>query len=278
MFNENKDEKEDGVSTRDVLLKIRNNELDPKVLDRETRLACVEALIIEGQQPAAIAHFFKKTDRTIRRDLEEIRKGYRVKRDNGISNDIVSDFMFNSKVNIAHLMRLARSNEGSVADKVRAEAMAFRIHKEVLQELYYVGLLTFTQELAKINNDTTENPMTEKEKEMRMKLMPLQALEKHLLAEALLRREGGWAEKSWFSQADPNGDKILDGLMKKGILEEASSHEVCLKQSKDEPPIRPLEIAGEAFDVIWAVLTRPYKEEERPSVKTNKQENASEVK
>ncbi len=260
------------ISIRDILLKIRNQEIDPSTLNKETRQSCVESLVLDGQQQSSIAQFLKKSDRTIRRDLEEIRKGYSVKRDSG--NSIIAEFIFNSKINISYLMRLARSSEGSLAEKARAEGLAFKVNKEVIQELCFLGLLYFNQEKEKIITETKENePQTEAQKEIVDSIRAIGALERDILVECLLRADKGLAYKSKFIEADStNGLAILDSLIKNGVLEECSSSYVRLKRMPGQIIERPKEILGSNFDLVWEILNTPQRKEADEKAKVSEQE------
>jgi len=66
--------------------------------------------------------------------------------------------------------------------------------------------------------------------------------------------EDGTIANLKFSEADSNGSTILDGLIKKSILEEVSSTEVRLKRNNCEPISRPSEMQGSDFDEIWGIL------------------------
>ena len=65
----------------------------------------------------------------------------------------------------------------------------------------------------------------------------------------------GTVVKSEFIKADTNGAFILDELIKKGVLDEASDpEEVRLRRNNSEYIQRPNEIAMKSFDQIWNTL------------------------
>lgn len=79
-----------------------------------------------------------------------------------------------------------------------------------------------------------------------------QAKEALPLLNAILQSDThGIVLKSMFLNADLNGAAILDSLIKKGIIEEVSPTEVCLKQDVGTRLRRPHEIAGKNFKRIW---------------------------
>ena len=68
--------------------------------------------------------------------------------------------------------------------------------------------------------------------------------------------------ESMFSKADSNGAKIVEDLIKKGILERVTYKEVRLKQNEGKFISRPQEIVGSNFDAIWSILQQSLYEKE----------------
>ena len=63
---------------------------------------------------------------------------------------------------------------------------------------------------------------------------------------------------SMFFKADSNGGRILDDLIKSGVLEKTPSTEVRLKRNGGDSVSRPEEIAGSNFDKIWFILQHQF--------------------
>jgi hypothetical protein len=54
---------------------------------------------------------------------------------------MAGEFLSLTQQRVSHLMRLARSKEGSLGEKVNAEYLAHRVHTEALQRLQSLGYL-----------------------------------------------------------------------------------------------------------------------------------------
>jgi hypothetical protein len=151
----------------------------------------VEFLLLEGLPQGAIAQFLKKSDRTIRRDVEDVRKSYKITKNVIMTSNILADFIFNAKVHQAHFMRLARSNGASASEKTKAEAEAWKVGKEVLQELSYIGLLMVTQDIVENKGKETfqlfKGPLSEEQRAVMKDLDGLSGLDREFLVERLLK-------------------------------------------------------------------------------------------
>ena len=140
---ENKEaEKPDDLPVSAILEKVKDGLLDPKMLCKPTRQACIEVLIMEGYSQPSIAALFKKTDRTIRRDIAEIRQQNAVTASPELTRRLVGELMTNAQSIYANLKKIARSKESSPNEKTRAEFMAWKVWKELIEKLYLVGFLT----------------------------------------------------------------------------------------------------------------------------------------
>jgi len=204
MANENLGE----LSIREILQRIRTGQLNPLMLSKTLRQACVETLLLEGYQQAAIAQFLKKSDRTIRRDMEDIRKSYSAKPSFEFTRLIIADFLFQARIHQAHLMRLARSGESSTADKSRAEGLAWKVSKEVLQELYYIGFLIMGNEFTKKRVDVASDLLSEKEKRILEECDHLDPLSRDTLIDRLTRELLKVAEEK--SQEECQDQKVSE--------------------------------------------------------------------
>lgn len=112
-----------------ILNQIRNNEIDAADLDPEVRLEGVDYLwMTEGQPTAIIANILKVDERTIRRDKNDIRKRNAKKLSTEDSLEIIGELLEKATSTHEHLMRLARSKEGSLQEKAQA---GFYVHKAI---------------------------------------------------------------------------------------------------------------------------------------------------
>lgn len=120
---------------------IKDGRFSPKLLAKDLRLEIVEFLVLQGQDSASIAQFLQITDRTIRRDLVEIRQKNEVSLNPGLVKVVVGEMLSLCRQHISHLMRLARSREGSLGEKANAEYLAHRVYTEVVQRLQSLAYL-----------------------------------------------------------------------------------------------------------------------------------------
>jgi len=132
-------EKEDSVLI--TLQKIKDGTLDPRLIDKDLRKECIKLLIFQGQDLYSIAQLLKRNERTVRRDIEEIRQENAVHPDIELAQKIIGDYIHCSQVRREHLMRLARKTDGSIAERAQADYLAHRIDTEVITRLQTLGYL-----------------------------------------------------------------------------------------------------------------------------------------
>jgi len=131
----------DDISIHSVLNEIKSGALDPATLPKQTRQHCVEALMLEGHQPSALAPLLKVSDKTIKRDLNDIFEKNAVNPSPELAKRLIGEFMQRFRTHHAHLTRLARSKEGSVRERGEVEFLAWRVQKEALELLQSLGYL-----------------------------------------------------------------------------------------------------------------------------------------
>ena len=124
-----------------LIQQLKDDSIHPSTLSKEQRLACVETLSLEGYAVAQIAQIVRRSDKTIKRDLAEIAAKNVVQPTPELLRQLVGWLMARSEAHQARLMRLARSTDGSIADRAQAEYLAFRIRNETLQRLQSLGYL-----------------------------------------------------------------------------------------------------------------------------------------
>jgi len=125
-----------------LLQKIKSGEINPKMLSKEERQACVSVLTLqEGFTIAQIAQLMCCCEKTIQRDLAEIRKKNSLSPSLELAKEQIGEFIVKAQVHASHLMRFARSGEGSLGERVQAEFCAWRIRKEFMDKLQTLGYL-----------------------------------------------------------------------------------------------------------------------------------------
>ena len=141
----------------EVLKKIKDGGLDPVVLSKESRQACVEALAIEGYNSSHIASLLKKSDRTIRRDLVEIRANNSIFASPEFTAMICGELLLMARNQYARLKQLARSNEIPGEEKARVEYMSWLIFKELTDKLFKIGFLPVAKKSTVEQQRMTQN-------------------------------------------------------------------------------------------------------------------------
>ncbi|MBF0572112.1 MAG: hypothetical protein HQL12_09640, partial [Candidatus Omnitrophica bacterium] len=133
--------KDSDLPVVEVLRKIKEGGLDPALLSKESRQACIEALAVEGYGTSQIASLLKKSDRTIRRDLAEVRTNNSIFASPEFTAMICGELLSMARNQYARLKQIARSNEVPGEEKARVEYMSWLIFKELTDKLYKIGFL-----------------------------------------------------------------------------------------------------------------------------------------
>jgi hypothetical protein len=124
-----------------LLQRIKDGVTDPQILDKETRQACVEAMIGEGVSQVQIAVHLKCCDKTIQRDIQEIRQKNALTASPDLAREIIGDMDCKLRMSTNRLMQLSRGAKGSIMEKTLAEyyaAQVVKMHMNLLQSLGYL--------------------------------------------------------------------------------------------------------------------------------------------
>lgn len=120
---------------------IKDGRVAPETIDKDLRQQCVEVFLGEGYTVASIAQIFKKCDKTIRRDIEDIRVRNAITPDIDLAKRTIGEMVVYMHTHRAYLMRLARSKDASLAEKAQAEYLAARVGLELIVKLQTLGFL-----------------------------------------------------------------------------------------------------------------------------------------
>lgn len=138
--NVEKPNKED-VPIYKVLKQIKEGILEAKDLSKEMRQECVEVLYLEGHNIATIAQLLDRSTKTIKRDLEDIWQKNSKNPTFVVALAFIAELVGKSKAQQAHLMRMSRSNEGTIQERSQAEYLAWKIQSETVERLQSLGYL-----------------------------------------------------------------------------------------------------------------------------------------
>lgn len=132
---------EDRTSASDLIQRIKLGTLDPGLLSKEQRQLCVEALFFESVSMSGIAQFLKVTDRTIRRDLTDIRQRNSLDPDPTLVREIVGEYVLFTRMHKGNLMKLARNSAASTGERTQAEYYAYLVGADMITKLQSLGYL-----------------------------------------------------------------------------------------------------------------------------------------
>lgn len=130
---------------------IKDGRRDPKTLDKELRQQCVEVLLGEGYSKSQMAKILDRSEKTIKRDIDEIQLNNSLVPSEELLRKTVGELRMYKAIHRDHLMRLARVKGSSVSEKAQAEYMAFKILTEYIGKLQNLGYLP-TQPQAIVGN------------------------------------------------------------------------------------------------------------------------------
>ncbi len=141
---------------------IKDGRVAPEAIDKELRQQAIEVLMAEGYSVASMAQIFRKCDKTVRRDLEEIRQRNALMPDIELAKKLIGELVVYARIHRDHLMRLARSKDTSVAERAQAEYYAHRVETELVDKLQTLGYLPLKPKTIVGDFTHTVNESTEK--------------------------------------------------------------------------------------------------------------------
>lgn len=124
-----------------IIQEIKEGRFEAKDLSKEMRQECVEVLTLEGYSVSTIAQLLDRSEKTIKRDLKEIWQRNSEKPSLELALQMIGEMIHKSKSQQSHLMRLSRSKEGSLQERVQAEYCAWKIQNETIERLQTLGYL-----------------------------------------------------------------------------------------------------------------------------------------
>lgn len=124
-----------------LIAKIKNREMQASSLSMDDRRRCVEVLRTEGYTLAEIAQILGRNERTIRRDMEQIRGEHALEIHPGFVQRMVGELVAHSETAIAHLRRIAREPAASAMERAMAESFAWKCARELVDKLQSLGYM-----------------------------------------------------------------------------------------------------------------------------------------
>ena len=124
-----------------LIQQLKDGQLDPLLIDKELRQQIVEIFMAQGQEVPVIAQILKVCDKTIRRDIRDLRYKNSLSPDVELAKSYIGELVINSRIHRDHLMRLARTSGVSVSEKVQAEYSAALVGFTLVSKLQSLGYL-----------------------------------------------------------------------------------------------------------------------------------------
>ena len=124
-----------------ILQQIKEGIIDKEKLPKEMRQECVEYLLSKFQSIHDIAGILNKSEKTIRRDKEEIDERRSRKPSTDYSLKLIAELMRKANSTQEHLMSLARDNEASNQEKTQAAFYLWKAIQEQMKLLQSLGHL-----------------------------------------------------------------------------------------------------------------------------------------
>jgi transposase len=124
-----------------LIQQLKDASLDPRTLPKELRQQCVEVLWAEGYNESAMAQILQRSEKTIKRDLQEIREKNALSPNLELARQIIGETVQRARMHQGYLVRLARSKDATVTEKGQAEYLAWRVQKELVEKMQSLGYL-----------------------------------------------------------------------------------------------------------------------------------------
>ena len=115
-----------GSSAMQLLGEINSGITDPKLLDKQGRQQCVELLIAEGYTHFQIAQLLKCSEKTVSRDLKDIRGRNELTPNVEFAKQLVGEMFQQMKDHHNCLIRLASLKDMSISKKCSQNSLPGR--------------------------------------------------------------------------------------------------------------------------------------------------------
>lgn len=125
----------------DLLAGIKSGAIAARSLSVDARRRCVECLMSEGMTTAEIAKLLERDDRTIRRDMEKIRRENAIACDGSLGPVLGGEMLREMRQSVGRLRRLGREKDVSVSDRIESERACVQLLDITLARLQKLGAI-----------------------------------------------------------------------------------------------------------------------------------------
>lgn len=124
-----------------LIAQIKDRKIRASLLSPEDRRRCAEVLRAEGYGVAEIAQILERNERTIRRDLDQVRAEHALEPHPRLVEQLTGQLAREAEISVSRLRRIARDVGVSGMEKLMAEGLAWKVFKEYFEKLQSVGYL-----------------------------------------------------------------------------------------------------------------------------------------
>ena len=127
-------------TSTELIRDLKAGKIVGKGVPPESRRECVQWLSLEGLSNAEIADLFNMCEKTIRRDLEVLRKKNAIHPSPQIVAEILGESHLQVQTSIKRLRRVSRDSRTSPSDQIAAERAIAESLNNLIKQLHSIGL------------------------------------------------------------------------------------------------------------------------------------------
>jgi hypothetical protein len=124
-----------------MLQQLRDGILDPKQIAKDTRRQLVEVLYSEDYTIYQVAQIFNCSEKTIQRDLADIRKQNAIVPSASFASEMVGELVSKARQHCSVLGRISKSSNSTPQEKTISSVAGWKIIKELVERLQSLGYL-----------------------------------------------------------------------------------------------------------------------------------------
>lgn len=124
-----------------LLQQVKDGSIDPKSINKDERKRLVEVLYSEDYTMYQIAQIFKCSEKTIQRDVAEIRRQNALSPSVEFAKETIGEMLKRARQHCSSLARLGKAGNVTTQEKIVAEVSAWKVFKELVEKLQSLGYL-----------------------------------------------------------------------------------------------------------------------------------------
>jgi len=139
--NDHKPSEDDGPQTLVLLQKIKDGQINPKSIGKKEGKLLARFLKNENKSTPEIAHVLSRSDRTIRRYIEELEEEDAITKDPKLVGQMAGGLKSEAELCKQRIRKSARGNDTPASVKVDAEHRCFQIDCLLIEKFQSLGFL-----------------------------------------------------------------------------------------------------------------------------------------